>query len=87
MKRYLMDCGHVAQGTTKDGKPICVICAPYAGVKVVEELDTENAGLDGRKARCPYCGRITDSKWTLPFFEYRPDKECDEYYCGCGGWD
>ena len=23
----------------------------------------------------------------LAFFKERPDKEFDEYYCGCHGWD
>lgn len=23
----------------------------------------------------------------LPFFMHRPDREYDEFYCGCWGWD
>lgn len=26
-------------------------------------------------------------KGRLAFFEHRPDKERDLYYCGCAGWD
>ena len=51
------------------------------------ELADENPSLQGRKAKCSFCGQIKDSDYDLPFFEYKPDKEYDEYYCGCGGWD
>jgi len=27
------------------------------------------------------------SKTNLPFFEHKPDKDYDEFYCGCWGWD
>jgi len=27
------------------------------------------------------------SDTNLPFFEYKPDKEYDVFYCGCHGWD
>lgn len=26
------------------------------------------------------------SSFDLPFFEHRPDREYDDYYCGCWGW-
>ena len=31
------------------------------------------------------CERPSDSK--LPFFEHRPNREHDAFYCGCWGWD
>lgn len=44
--------------------------------------------LEGRTARCCYgCGSYDNSRPSLPFFEYRPDREYDTYYCGCYGWD
>ena len=43
--------------------------------------------LDGREARCPDCGHREPSAPGLAFFQYRPDKEYDSYYCGCYGWD
>lgn len=85
MKKYLMQCGHVAQGTTEDGKPVCVICFgidPKA-TEVAEELPD----LTGRKARCPYCRKTRDSSFDLPFFDYKKDSEEDEFYDGCLGWD
>lgn len=86
--KYLMKCGHVANATDKDGNPVCVICAPGVnGVTVKRIIEHEMSGLEGRNARCSWCSHITKSRWTLPFFEYRPDKETDSYYCGCGGWD
>jgi hypothetical protein len=27
------------------------------------------------------------SSWKLPFFEHRPDRETDSYYCGCWGFE
>jgi hypothetical protein len=27
------------------------------------------------------------SSMNLPFFEYKANKEFDEFYCGCWGWD
>lgn len=33
------------------------------------------------------CGSIVSSNNNLPFFQYRPDKEYDEFYCGCQSWD
>lgn len=88
--KYLMECGHVANAFDADGKPICIICyGTRDGYdKVVNEIDCNNDYvLKGRHARCLYCNRTVDSSWKLPFFEYFPNKICDEYYCGCGGWD
>lgn len=78
--KYLMKCGHVANSVTADGKPFCVICG-------CENVAIKTYELEGRKARCSYCGKTVESNLNLPFFEFRPDKEYDSYYCGCGGWD
>lgn len=75
----LMKCGHSANATSND-KPICVICG-------CDELADFQPNLTGRKAKCSYCKKEADSNVNLPFFEYKPDKEYDEYYCGCYGWD
>lgn len=51
----------------------------------------ERPSLDGRKAICTQHkggdSKPVASSWTLPFFEYRPERETDSYYCGCWGWD
>lgn len=76
----MMKCGHVAQGqVSKTGQPVCVICDCY-------EVAEEEPDLTGRMAKCPYCGHMTPSQMTLPFFGHRPDHENDDYYCGCRGW-
>lgn len=86
--KYLMKCGHVANAIDENGKPICAFCAPdVKGVTVERSIESETSGLEGRTAHCAWCSRVTESKWTLPFFKYRPDKETDSYYCGCGSWD
>ena len=42
-----------------------------------------------RKSKCTYGCKdtIVESKESLPFFKEQKDKEYDEYYCGCYGWD
>ena len=58
---------------------------------ILREVQTDIDGLEGRKARCyQHKGGnppLVQSRWNLPFFNYRPDKETDEYYCGCWGWE
>ena len=86
--KYLMKCGHVANAIDENGKPICAFCAPDVdGVTVERVIDSETGGLEGRKARCTWCGRVTNSRWNLPFFAYSAKSDTDSYYCGCGGWD
>ena len=87
--KYLMACGHVAQAVDgKTGKPGCVFCFPDPKSTIVKRtIENMTDGLEGRKARCAWCNKKVDSRWDLAFFEYKPDKEYDEYYCGCGGWD
>jgi len=87
---YLMKCGHVGNSLllTKEGAiPYCAIC----GNTVVDKEVHGKVGLEGRKARCTQHrgieNSIVDSDWDLAFFRYCPDKEYDEYYCGCWGWD
>lgn len=84
-KMPLMQCGCVAQGLMGD-KPVCVVHALIIPEAMLEA--TEQPDLTGRKASCGLnCKKIVDSSFDLAFFEYRPDKETDLYYCGCRGWD
>ena len=86
--KYLMACGHVAQAIDDAGNPVCAICCPDPKSTIVKRtIENMTDGLEGRKARCAWCNKKTDSRWDLAFFEYKPNKEYDEYYCGCGGWD
>ena len=93
MSDVLMKCGHTAQAVDGGGNPVCVFC-------MCEEVAEEKPDLTGRKARCSYFGKTfrrggrmvtchgeADSKYTLPFFEYKPKSQYDAYYCGCWGWD
>lgn len=87
MAHPMMACGHAANATDAEGKPVCAIC-----IGIVEGADViaETPNLDGRMARCSYyytCKHERTSNINLPFFSHRPDKEHDEYYCGCHGWD
>ena len=82
--KVMMKCGHAANAKTADGRPCCAICA---GLTDEAYEAVPPPPLEGRKAVCSACGKKTDSRLELPFFEYRPDKETDMYYCGCFGWD
>ena len=85
---FKMKCGHTANASTADGKPCCIICVGITPDAMIVDHEVKgNEGLEGRKSKCPYCGRKTDSRWDLPFFEHKPHEECDEHYDGCFGWD
>lgn len=83
----MMGCGHAANATDGEGKPLCVTCygiVPGAG-DVVKTPD-----LTGREARCSYfsrCGTVAPSHTGMPFFGHRPKAKFDSFYCGCRGWD
>lgn len=83
----MMKCGHAANAVrTGTNEPICVICIGiHPGA---DQVDDNPPNLTGRKACCAYGKHaIVDSTPNLAFFEHKPDKEMDEYYCGCHGWD
>ncbi len=82
--KALMACGHVAQGTDADGRPVCVICT---GLTPAARQIVDSPDLKGRIAQCCYCGHEEASSLALPFFQYCPDKPNDMFYCGCRGWD
>lgn len=91
LNKPLMKCGHTANATHEDGTLCCVICA---GDPRSDQIEENPPSLEGRMALCSE-GKGRDRKGHVPiassyklaFFEYRPDKEFDRYYCGCWGWD
>lgn len=82
-ERAMMKCGHASNASTSDGNPCCAICAGGTGWNTV----ATSPNLEDRKSICLSCKRIVASNLDLAFFEYRPDKELDAYYCGCKGWN
>ena len=80
----LMKCGHVANAIDANGNPICAIC--YGFTPDAKIIANKKPNLEGRKARCNECGKVTGSSYSLPFFRYRPNEDYDTYYCGCHGW-
>jgi hypothetical protein len=85
MKPPLMKCGHAANATDEEGRQVCVICI---GINPgADEIDENPPILEGRMAKCTYCKSTMPSSTELPFFTYLGDKEKDDYYCGCRGWD
>ena len=92
-----MECGHSANAehVLEDGTkiPSCAIC-------MCDKIVEDKPDLTGRKARCDYFGQTfrhsgrmvtchgeTNSKYSLAFFEHRPTRPFDKYYCGCYGWN
>ncbi len=75
----MMKCGHVANAS-HNGEPCCIICECF-------DIDDKKPDLTGRIAKCAECSHTTKSNYDLPFFQYNPDKNFDEYYCGCHGWN
>ena len=76
----LLTCGHAANSTDYQQRPACSICGD---IKVA----AAQPNLIGRLARCQYGDRSVASSYELPFFKYRVDRDMDEYYCGCYGWN
>lgn len=77
----LMKCGHAPNAIDGDGRNCCVICM------CAEPADSA-PDLTNRKAVCVYGNhKEVASSFDLAFFEYKKDKEKDNYYCGCYGWD
>jgi len=102
MTRHLLACGHVAESTSRDGQPTCPICFGIdAGADTViptPDLIGRKArcayyGKLPRKNECDVCRTGSPcqcerpSSLDLAFFEYKPEAEYDEFYCGCHGWD
>jgi hypothetical protein len=85
-KTPLMDCGHSANATDQDGNPSCVICYMVGGEI---PAPVEAPSFEGRIAKCPYatCKSERPSSTELAFFRYLPEKDYDEFYCGCHGWN
>lgn len=81
----LMKCGHAANATDEQGHPCCAIC--WGIVEGADEIAETPPDLEGREAECLYCHRRVPSSLNLAFFEYRPEKATDAYYCGCMGWN
>lgn len=92
----MMKCGHRANAIQSDPVgPCCAIC-------MCTEIDENPPNLKGRIARCSYFGKRatgrnghgqickseapSDSP-NLAFFAHRPERQFDEFYCGCWGWD
>lgn len=86
----MMQCGHAANSHRPDGSPACVICIRTGEPGDPAVMVAVTPDLTGRKARCSYfstCKSETISSTKLAFFEHRPAKPHDNYYCGCMGWE
>lgn len=86
-RKPMMACGHSANATDGYGNPTCVICVCTTKDKEARTI-VPMPDFSNRRATCSYgMHAIVASSTELAFFEYHPDREYDEYYCGCHGWD
>jgi len=53
----------------------------------VENGVTYGGGSNGRQQLWGNYPIVAPSSKELPFFRSKPDKEFDDHYCGCCGWD
>ena len=75
----MLACGCAAQAT-RNGAPWC---STHGEGRLAIPPD-----LAGRTARCAYsCGHTQPSSLRLAFFRHLPERDTDQYYCGCFGWD
>lgn len=83
MNATMMKCGHAANATDSDGRPVCAICIGLD--KDAEEIDIAPPNLASRNARCS-CGRVAPSDpKALAFFEYcGPGAREATDICVCG---
>jgi hypothetical protein len=85
----MMKCGHSANSVAIINQgvriPSCAICAGMNPDALV--IDEAPPNLEGREAVCAYDGTRVPSSPNCAFFQYRPDKGTDTFYCGCRGWD
>lgn len=64
----------------KPARPVCSIHG-------CDEIDPNPPSLAGRVMRCSYGGAEKPSDPEAAFFRHHPERDADEYYCGCYGWD
>jgi len=85
----IMKCGCVAMGSCSrlngvEYNPPIPSCITHDCIEVAPAAPD----LTGRVATCGLnCKSQRPSSLDLAFFEYRPNREMDSYYCGCRGWD
>jgi hypothetical protein len=79
-------CDETEQAPAPDLTGRTARCSYYGMAKINRRYanDECNYGCKG-KTKCE-CGS-EPSKVDLAFFKHHPDKEQDEFYCGCMGWD
>jgi hypothetical protein len=82
--KFIMACGHAPSGADKEGCPICAICV---GITAKAELRQTVSIPISRQAKCSHCGSYAPSVENLAFYQYKPNEEYDEFYCGCAGWN
>ena len=83
-------------------RPACVIHSCFEVAEIQPDMTGRMArcayyGRAVRNSECNYKGDVKEEGvWTcrceqpsgqLPFFKHQPDKDYDEFYCGCHSWN
>jgi len=80
-------------------RPACVICSCFDVDPNPPDLNERKArctfyGKRTRRNECSVCSKgdgtckcERPSTDNLAFFQHHPDKEFDEFYCGCWSWN
>ena len=77
-KKYLMECNHVV--SVNNLFLDTIICKRCRCKKIKKILTSNTDCLEGRKAKSRLDGRFVKSRWDLPKFIYRPNKDYDLYF-------
>ena len=62
-------------------------CSYYGKHSANGRFRSTNESNYGDRTPGAICSCEEPSSSNLPFFRHHPDKDHDEFYCGCQGWD
>jgi hypothetical protein len=62
-------------------------CAYFGKQSADGRYRSTNESNYGDRTPGALCKSEQPSGPNLPFFKHHPEKESDEFYCGCRGWD
>jgi len=102
MEKKFLKCGCAAAGSHRNehdglpkGHPSCMVhdcCEVVAAPNLIgRTARCAYFGKETRRSECSKCGLVCTcecaSTIELAFFKHDPEKQFDEFYCGCHSWD
>lgn len=83
---YCLICDCIEQAEIPNLAGRTARCSYFGKAKPNRRFANDECNYGCRGNRVCDCGE-QPSEIDLPFFKHHPDKERDEFYCGCFGWD